>query len=68
MSLPKPKRRATEQFNIRMAPEEAAIIRQAFSRGDLTPVAIQLLLDEARARLLNHPQLGLDLEGRQPAA
>ena len=60
------KRKASEQFNIRMAPHEAALIRQAFPRGDFTPVAIQLLLDEARARLRDQPQL--DLEGRQPAA
>lgn len=61
-------RRASEQVNIRMLPEEAALIRAAIPRGDLTPVAIQLLLDEARARLGNQPGLSFDTQGRLPAA
>jgi uncharacterized protein (DUF1778 family) len=64
----KPVRRASEQVNIRMSPEEAAIIRAAIPKGDLTPVAIQLLLDEARARLLNQSAFDLEVDGRQPAA
>lgn len=67
MAQPKPNRKASEQFNIRMPPREAALIRAAFPRGDLTPVATQLLLDEARARLRLQPQLNVD-EGRKPAA
>lgn len=51
-----------------MLPEEAALIRAAIPRGDLTPVAIQLLLDEARARLRNQPELQLVVQGRPPAA
>lgn len=64
----KPMRRASAQLNIRLSPEEAAIIRAAIPKGDLTPVAVQLLLDEARARLVNQPALDLDVTRRQPAA
>lgn len=62
----KPARRASEQINIRVSPDEAAIIRAAIPRGDLTPVVVQLLLDEARARLQNQPSL--DFNGRSSAA
>lgn len=64
----KPVRRASAQLNIRLSPEEAAIIKAAIPKGDLTPVAVQLLLDEARARLVNQPTLDLDVDRRQPAA
>ena len=57
MATKKPFRRASEQLNIRVSPEEAAIIRAGIPRGDLTPVAVQLLLDEARARLATQPTL-----------
>ena len=68
MAAKKPVRRASEQLNIRVSPEEAAIIRAAIPRGDLTPVAVQLLLDEARARLANQPALDLPHKGGQSAA
>lgn len=68
MAGKKPVRRASEQLNIRVSPEEAAIIRAGIPRGDLTPVAVQLLLDEARARLANQPTLELSHEGGRSAA
>jgi uncharacterized protein (DUF1778 family) len=61
MATKKRVRRASEQINIRVTPEDAAIIRAAIPRGDLTPVVTHLLLDEARARLA--AQLTLDLPG-----
>jgi hypothetical protein len=61
-------RRASAQLNIRMKPEDAAIIRAAIPKGALTPLAVRLLLEEARARLVQHPSSDLDVEGRQPAA
>ena len=61
-------RRASAQINIRLTPEEIAIIRAGIPRGDLTPVAVQLLLDEARARLANQPTLDLPNEGGRSAA
>ena len=64
----KPVRQASVQLNIRVSPQEAAIIRAAIPRGDFTPVAIQLLLDEARSRLRNQPQFTYDTPGRLPAA
>lgn len=61
-----PNRRASVQVIVRMTPAEAALVRSAIPRGDLTPTVVQLLVDEARARLANQGQL--DLEGRAPAA
>jgi uncharacterized protein (DUF1778 family) len=44
-------RRASEQFNIRATPEEAALIRAAFQHRTLNKVAIELLVAEAKALL-----------------
>ena len=60
-------RRASAQINIRLTPEEIAIIRAGIPRGDLTPVAVQLLLDEARARLSNQPTLDHATGGQSAA-
>jgi uncharacterized protein (DUF1778 family) len=53
----KPYRRASEQFNIRVTPEEAALIRAAFPPRTITQVAVELLVAEAKARLCNQPEL-----------
>ena len=70
MAVTKPaNRRASVQLIVRMTPDEAALVRRAIPRGDVTPTAVQLLVDEARARLAS--QLLLDDEtdeGRAPAA
>lgn len=63
----KPARRASEQINIRVSPEEAAIIRAAIPRGDLTPIVARLLLEEARSRLQDQNQLQL-FDGRAISA
>jgi uncharacterized protein (DUF1778 family) len=67
MAAKKPYRRASEQFLLRATPEEAALIRAAFTkRGELTSAGVSLLVQEAKARLSQHPALSGD-EGR-PAA
>jgi hypothetical protein len=53
----KPYRRSSEQFNIRVTPEDAALIRAAFPRRTITQVAVELLVAEAKARLRNQPEL-----------
>jgi hypothetical protein len=50
-------RRASEQFNIRATPEDAALIRAAFPPRTITQVAVELLVAEAKARLRNQPEL-----------
>jgi hypothetical protein len=54
----KPYRRASEQFNIRATPEEAALIRAAFPPRTINKVTVELLVAEARARLASQPELG----------
>ena len=65
-------RRASEQFNIRATPEEAALIRAAFQHRTLNKVAIELLVAEAKARLASQGQLidadGVTAERRTEAA
>jgi len=61
-------RTATAQFNLRMTAEEAAIVRAAIPRGGVMSLAVRLLLEEARARLVQDHLSDLDVEGRQPAA
>jgi hypothetical protein len=53
----KPYRRASEQFNIRATPEEAALIRAAFAPRTINKIAVELLVAEAKARLRNQPEL-----------
>lgn len=53
----KPYRRASEQFNIRATPEEAALIRAAFPSRTINKITVELLVAEARARLAAQPQL-----------
>jgi hypothetical protein len=53
----KPYRRASEQFNIRVTPEEAALIREAFPPRMINKIAVGLLVAEARARLGAEPPL-----------
>jgi uncharacterized protein (DUF1778 family) len=64
----KPYRRASEQFNIRVTPEEAALIRAAFPPRTITQVAVELLVAEAKARLCNQPELSDAVERRTEAA
>jgi len=45
------RRRASVQFNFRLEPEAAEVVRAAFPRGDLTVTVARLLLAEAHARL-----------------
>jgi hypothetical protein len=54
----KPYRRASEQFNIRATPQDAALIRAAFPRRTINKIAVELLVAEARARLVSQPELG----------
>jgi uncharacterized protein (DUF1778 family) len=53
----KPYRRASEQFNIRMTPEDAALIRAAFPHRTINKVTVELLVAEAKARLHKQPEL-----------
>jgi hypothetical protein len=57
VAVTKPYRRASEQFNIRTTPEEAALIRAAFPHRTINRIAVELLVAEAKARLRNQPQL-----------
>jgi hypothetical protein len=50
-------RRASEQFNIRATPEEAALIRAAFPPRPINKITVELLVAEARARLASQGQL-----------
>jgi hypothetical protein len=61
-------RRASEQFNIRATPEDAALIRAAFPPRTITQVAVELLVAEAKARLRNQPELVDTSERRTEAA
>jgi uncharacterized protein (DUF1778 family) len=63
----KPYRRSSEQFNIRVTPEDAALIRAAFPPRTITQVAVELLVAEAKARLRNQPELS-ESEGRTTEA
>jgi len=53
----KPYRRASEQFNIRATPEEAALIRAAFLPRTINKIAVELLVAEARTRLARQRDL-----------
>jgi hypothetical protein len=53
----KPYRRASEQFNIRATPEDAALIRAAFPPRTINKITVELLIAEAKARLRNQPEL-----------
>jgi hypothetical protein len=64
----KPYRRSSEQFNIRVTPEDAALIRAAFPPRTITQVAVELLVAEAKARLRNQPELSETGEGRTTEA
>jgi hypothetical protein len=55
MAATKPYRRASEQFNIRATPEEAALIREAFPPRMINKITVGLLVAEARARLQAQP-------------
>lgn len=59
--MPKRIRRDCAQLNLRMEPAERARIRAAIPPGSLNAIAIQLLMDYARALEGNdsHPQLPL---------
>jgi hypothetical protein len=50
-------RRASEQFNIRATPEDAALIRAAFPPRTINKITVELLIAEAKARLRNQPEL-----------
>ena len=63
-----PRRRASEQINIRVTPEQAALIRAGIPRGDLTTIAARLLMDEARARMATQPTLDHAATGGRSAA
>jgi hypothetical protein len=65
----KPYRRASEQFNIRATPEEAALIRAAFPHRTINKIAVELLVAEARARLASQGELSeATVERRTEAA
>jgi len=64
----KPHRRASEQFNIRVTPEDAALIRAAFPPRTITQVTVELLVAEAKARLRNQRELIDTGEGRTSEA
>ncbi len=57
MAAAKAYRRASEQFNIRATPEDAALIRAAFPPRTINKITVELLVAEARARLANQGEL-----------
>jgi hypothetical protein len=48
MATTKANRRASVQFNIRVEPAEAALIRRVIPKRHVTAVAVRLLVDYAR--------------------
>ena len=57
MATTKANRRATVQFNIRVEPDEAALIRRVIPKRHLTAVAVRLLIDHARQLEAQMPTL-----------
>jgi hypothetical protein len=58
-------RRASVQLNVRLEPDEAALIRRVIPKGSLRAVTVAVLLDYARNLEAQMPQLG---EGGDAAA
>jgi hypothetical protein len=57
MATTKANRRASVQFNIRVEPDEAALIRRVIPKRHLTAVAVSLLVDYARQLEAQTPTL-----------
>jgi hypothetical protein len=53
----KPNRRACVQLNVRLEPEEAALIRRVIPKGSLRKVTAAVLVDYARRLDAQMPQL-----------
>ena len=53
----KPNRRASVQLNVRLEPDEAALIRRVIPKGSLRAVAASVLVDYAKALEAQMPKL-----------
>jgi hypothetical protein len=51
-------RRASVQLNVRLEPDEAALIKRVIPKGSLRAVTVAVLLDYARKLEAQRPQLG----------
>lgn len=51
-------RRASVQLNVRLEPDEAALIKRVIPKGSLRAVTVAVLLDYARKLEAQMPQLG----------
>ncbi len=58
MASKRPYRRASVQLNVRLEPDEAALIRRVIPKGSLRAVTVAVLVDYARKLEAQMPQLG----------
>ena len=53
----KPNRRASVQLNVRLEPDEAALIRRVIPKGSLRKITVAVLVDYARQLESQMPRL-----------